>query len=164
MLDRASGPCYNGSKTGSATPDGKEHPMAVTSTDAGLDTRLAMLVAMISGRELLGFNDALAEAREICAQRIRNKDVVVDLRYGIAHDQEGLRLIKDAVVSPTTSLTFEIDTHVGRIWLHIAGPNGYHNRNTLAGSGRTLIQIMLRDAGKDMALIEGYKEVALGGR
>ena len=137
--------------------------MAVTSTDAGLDTRLAMLVAMISGRELLGFNDALAEAREICAQQIRNKDVIVDLRYGIAHDQEGLRLIKDSVVS-ATSLTFEIDTHVGRIWLHIAGPNGYHNRNPLAGSGRTLIKIMLRDAGKDMALIEGYKEVALSGR
>ena len=137
--------------------------MAVTSTDAGLDTRLAMLVAMISGRELLGFNDALAEAREICAQQIRNKDVIVDLRYGIAHDQEGLRLIKDSVVS-ATSLTFEIDTHVGRIWLHIAGPNGYHNRNPLSGSGRTLIKIMLRDAGKDMALIEGYKEVALSGR
>ena len=137
--------------------------MAVTSTEAGLDTRLAMLVSMISGRELGGFNEALAEAREICAQRIRNKDGVVDLRYGIAHDQEGLRLIKDAVVSPT-SLTFEIDTHVGRIWLHITGPNGYHNRNPLAGSGRTLIQIMLRDAGKDMALIEGYTEVASNGR
>ena len=137
--------------------------MAVTSTEAGLDTRLAMLVAMISGRELGGFNEALAEAREICAQRIRNNDGVVDLRYGITHDQEGLRLIKDAVVS-STSLTFEIDTHVGRIWLHIAGPNGYHNRNPLAGSGRTLIQIMLRDAGKDMALIEGYTEVSSNGR
>lgn len=137
--------------------------MAVTSTEAGLDTRLAMLVAMISGRELSGFNEALAEARLICDQRIRNKDGVVDLHYGIAHDQEGLRLIKDSVVSPT-SLIFEIDTHVGRIWLHIAGPNGYHNRNPLAGSGRTLIQIMLRDAAKDMALIEGYKEVALSGR
>ena len=137
--------------------------MAVTSTDAGLDTRLAMLVAMISGQELGGFNEALAEAREICAKRIRNNDGVVYLRYGITHDQEGLRLIKDAVVSPT-SLTFEIDTHVGRIWLHIAGPNSYHNRNPLAGSGRTLIQIMLRDAGKDMALIEGYTEVASNGR
>ena len=133
--------------------------MAVTSTEAGLDTRLAMLVAMISGRELLGFDAALAEARLICPQRIRNKDGVADLRYGIVHDREGLRLIKGAVVSPT-SLTFEIDTHVGRIWLHITGPNGYHNRNPLAGSGRTLIQIMLRDAGKDMALIEGYTEVA----
>ena len=137
--------------------------MAVTSTEAGLDTRLSMLVAMISSQELLGFDAALAEARLICAQRIRNKDGVVGLRYGIAHDQEGLRLIKDAVVSPT-SLTFEIDTHVGRIWLHITGPNGYHNRNPLAGCGRTLIQIMLRDAGKDMALIEGYTEVASNGR
>ena len=137
--------------------------MAVTSTEAGLDTRLAMLVTMISGRELGGFNEALAEAREICAQRNRNKDGVVDIRYGIVHDREGLRLIKGAVVSPT-SLTFEIDTHVGRIWLHIAGPNGYHNRNPLAGSGRTLIKIMLRDAGKDLALIEGYKELALSGR
>ena len=137
--------------------------MAVTSTEAGLDTRLAMLVAMISGRELGGFNEALAEAHEICAQRILNKSGVVDLYYGIAHDHEGLHLIKDEVVSPT-SLTFEIDTHVGRIWLHMAGPNGYHNRNLLAGSGRTLIKIMLRDAGKDMALIEGYKEVALSGR
>ena len=137
--------------------------MAVTSTEAGLDTRLAMLVAMISGRELGGFKEALAEAREICAQRIRNNDGVVDIRYGIVHDREGLRLIKGAVVSPT-SLTFEIDTHVGRIWLHITGPNGYHNRTQLAGSGRTLIKIMLRDAGKDMALIEGYKEVALSGR
>lgn len=137
--------------------------MAVTSTEAGLDTRLAMLVAMISGQELGGFDEALAEVREICAQRIRNKDGVVDLRYGIAYDEAGLRLIKDAVVSPT-ALTIEIDTHVGRIWLHITGPNGYHNRNPLAGSGRTLIQIMLRDSGKDMALIEGYKEVALSGR
>ena len=136
--------------------------MAVTSTEEGLDTRLAMLVAMISGRELAGFNEALAEAHEICAQRILNKSGVVDLYYGIAHDHEGLHLIKDSVVSPI-SLTFEIDTHVGRIWLHIAGPNGYHNRNPLAGSGRTLIKIMLRDAGKDMALIEGYKEVALSG-
>lgn len=136
--------------------------MAVISTEAGLDTRLAMLVAMISGRELGGFNEALAEAREICDQRIL-KSGVVDLYYGIAHDHEGLHLIKDSVVS-ATSLTFEIDTHVGRIWLHIAGPNGYHNRNLLAGSGRTLIKIMLRDAGKDMALIEGYKEVALSGR
>ena len=121
--------------------------MAVTSTEAGLDTRLAMLVAMVSGRELGGFNEALAEAHEICDQRILNKSGVVDLYYGIAHDYEGLHLIKDSVVSPT-SLTFEIDTHVSRIWLHIAGPNGYHNRNPLAGSGRTLIQIMLRDAGK----------------
>lgn len=137
--------------------------MAVTSTEAGLDTRLAMLVAMISGQELGGFDEALAEVREICAQRIRNKDGVVDLRYGIAYDEAGLRLIKDAVVSPT-ALTIEIDTHVGRIWLHITGPNGYHNRHPLAGSGRTLIQIMLRDSGKDMALIEGYKEVALSGR
>lgn len=147
--------------------------MAVISTEAGLDTRLAMLVAMISGRELGGFNEALAEAREICYQQILNKGGVVDLYYGIAHDHKGLHLIKDSVVS-ATSLTFEIDTHEGRIWLHIAGPNGYHNRNLLAGSGhnrnllagggRTLIKIMLRDAAKDMALIEGYMEVALSGR
>ena len=137
--------------------------MAVTSTEAGLDTRLVILVAMISGQELGGFDEALAEARLICAHRILNKEGVADLRYGIAYDEAGLRLIKDAVVSPT-ALTIEIDTHVGRIWLHITGPNGYHNRNPLAGSGRTLIQIMLRDSGKDMALIEGYKEVALSGR
>ena len=48
MLDMAGWPCYNGSKTGSETPDRKEFPMAVTSTEEGLDTRLAMLVAMVT--------------------------------------------------------------------------------------------------------------------
>ena len=54
-------------------------------------------------------------------------------------------------------------THVG---VNLKGQRGctHHNRNPLAGSGRTLIKIMLRDAAKDMALIEGYMEVALSGR